>query len=101
MKNLMLLFVAIISATCLAQAQNHYRITNLGVLPGDAVTYGYGLNNHGDVVGYCSNQTAGPPWPVPPSSPTGIQIDHTQFPFLYHAGKISNFAPNGMYGFKN
>ena len=90
MKNLMLLFVAIISATCLAQAQNHYRVTNLGVLPGDSVTVGYGLNDLGDVVGSCTSNTK--PLGYPP------YFDAFLRPFLYHAGSISNFAPNGIFG---
>src|ERR1700675_4832657 len=82
MKNLMLLFIAAVAATCLAQAQSHYRITNLGTLPTDSVTVGYGLNDLGDVVGYCERQAT---------------LVGTIHPFVYHDGVMRNFAPNGLY----
>src|ERR1700738_4711464 len=82
----LILLLLLLSAS-LAQAQRHYRVTNLGVLPGNTATVGYGLNDHGDVVGYCA---------------TGIQYtsDFREYPFVYRWAKISNFAPNGFYDYR-
>lgn len=52
------LVVLVFTAVRPALAHDRYEITDLGVLPGKTTTSGYNihtLNNHGQVVGFCSN----------------------------------------------
>jgi uncharacterized membrane protein len=52
-----LLGCALASASLLtsAFAQPHYAVTDLGVLPGTDTSVAVGLNDHGDIAGYCLN----------------------------------------------
>src|ERR1700693_4713833 len=70
-----------------AQEVRHYKVTNLGVIPGNIATYGQGLNDLGDVVGYFA-----------PSLNTYGGPSSTR-PFVYHAGKMKALAPNGLYDY--
>jgi uncharacterized membrane protein len=79
-KTLLLLLLA---TAGLSQAQQHYRVTNLGTLPTDSITVGYGLNDLGDVVGYCER---------------GGFVG-TIRPFVYHAGVLKDFAPSVYFSY--
>jgi uncharacterized membrane protein len=86
-RSLMFLLLLVCSSS-LAHAQHHYKVTNLGILPGETVTTGYGLNDHGDVVGSCGTYTA-----------TNNYTLVNEHPFLYQSGKITDFAANGLYNY--
>jgi probable HAF family extracellular repeat protein len=47
-----------LAATVAVEAQPHFQVTDLGVLPGFASSTASGLNDRGEVVGYCSHATA-------------------------------------------
>ena len=83
-----------------AQAQLHYRAQQLPNLPGIPYTVGLGLNDSGEVVGYCTHASQAAY--ILPNIPDGtLQPAYTEVPFLWRNGSLIRIAPNGFYDYKS
>jgi len=76
-----------LAAITSAFAQPRFVITDLGTLPGTASSVANGLNDHGDVVGYCAP----------------VAGDFNETGFVWHSGVMTSTGklPKGLYSYAN